>query len=298
MWTYPGVGLGQALGRTNPDINIWRYAIQSMGAVEVASHSRSATVSWRAADITRKAILGAERLLLALSPLRIHFRSDISIWVETLDGLARGLAERLKLGCLPETTEPPRPAFVGQALPLNGIAAPRQQHIATDEDRFAALFDWWRGKGGRCRQAELLEFLYRLDVIDRAGAVQTNADNDLVFTFSGIGLDVYKRYDESWAAQTAGRSFLDQPDPVYAAWCARSYRGAIKSQVPRFEFVDAIVRLPELSPQHTRYNRLLLPWRLPDGRAMVSLLSFKVPPPRTITSSARARSAESGRDTA
>src|SRR5262249_23488253 len=142
--------------------------------------------------------------------------------------------------------EAPRPTFIGRPLPMQELTAPRAQRLVTDEDHFAALLDWWRGKGGRCSQAELLEFLYRIEVIDRAGAVHLGANDELVFAFAGIGLDLYKRYDASWAEQTAGRLFLDQPDPVYAAWVGHAYRGVIASQKPSYDFVDALVRLPDL----------------------------------------------------
>jgi hypothetical protein len=277
VWRYPARGLAAAIGRANSDIDIWDYAISRLGALEIAIDAQVATLSWRAALVTKKMAAAAESLLAELAPHELRFRSDISIWIEIFHSPFQ-LGDRLRLGCLPETAEAPRPAFATEALPFDRISFQPLNSIESDVDRMALFLNWWRARQGHCSQAELLEFVYRFDLIDRASAVVRGMDGELRFVFTGSELDIYRRYDPSWPTRSMGRHFLDQPDVVYGAWCARNYRQVLATNQPRFDAVDATVRLPGLSPQHARYERLLLPWTAPDGTMMAVLLAYKRPP--------------------
>ncbi len=287
VWRYPARGLAAAIGRANSDIDIWDYAISRLGALEIAINAQVATLSWRAALVTKKMAAATERLLAELAPHELRFRSDISIWIEIFRAPLQ-LGDRLRLGCLPEAAEAPRPAFATETLPFDRISARPLNSIESDADRMALLLDWWRARQGHCSQAELLEFVYRFDLIDRASAVVRGMDGELRFVFTGSELDIYRRYDPGWPTRSMGRHFLDQPDVVYGAWCARNYRQVLASNQPRFEAVDATVRLPGLSPQHTRYERLLLPWTAPDGTMIAGLLAYKRPPERRRQPASRA----------
>jgi hypothetical protein len=276
VWAYPATELARALGRANPDIDIWTYAIERMGAVEIALENDVVTLSWCAAKVTKRAVWRTERLLATLKCREIRFQSEVSSWSEVFHEPPR-LVDRLRHGCLPAVDDPPRPAFLSQSRPLEYLAGQPLNQVGTNDDRLALLFGWWRSKQGHCTQAELLEFYYRCDLIDRGGAVSRDSDGDLRFMFAGTALDGYQRYDPSWPMRTTGRRFIDQPDAVYGAWLAHVYRQVLASQSPRFDFVDATIRMPGAVFQHTRYDRLLLPWQLADGTATVGLLSFKRP---------------------
>jgi hypothetical protein len=276
-WTYPAFGLAGALGRSNPDIDIWSYAVRRLGAIEIATSGSIATLSWQAARVTKRAIAAAAALLAALGPREIRFRSEISTWIEIGAEATFGVAERLRLGCQPYTADRARPAFFMQPHGMNPlIAALPRNRVETNRQHQAVLFDWWRQKQGVCSRAEILEFFYRYDVIDRAGLVEM--DDDVRFSFYGCALDVYRRYDPSWVDQVVGKRFTDQPDPVYGAWCAHAYRQVFAAATPRYDYVDASVHMPGLSAERTRYDRMLLPWVFPDGTRVVSLLSFKRAP--------------------
>jgi hypothetical protein len=287
VWRYPARGLAAAIGRVNSDIDIWDYAISRLGAIEITIHGKVATLSWRAALVTKRIVAATERLLAELTPHELRFRSDISIWIEIFRAPLQ-LGDRLRLGCLPEAAEAPRPAFASETQPFDRLSSRSLNSVESDVDRMALLLDWWRARQGRCGQAELLEFVYRFDLIDRASAVVRGMDGELRFVFTGSELDIYRRYDPSWPTRSMGRHFLDQPDIVYGAWCARNYRQVLASNQPRFDAVDATVRLPGLSPQHARYERLLLPWTAPDGTMIAGLLAYKRPPEKRQKQTSRA----------
>jgi hypothetical protein len=280
VWSYPAPGLDRALGRRNSDIDLWSYAVERLGAVEIAIHEHIVTLSWQAEAVTKKAIRSTERLVEASAPREIRFRCEISTWAEVYPSLGMILAERLRLGCAPASVDLPRPSFFSQAHTLEKLVTRPLNRIESGADRQGVLLNWWRTKSGLTSQPEVLEFLYRFEAIDRAALIDTDIGGNLRFAFNGAALNIYSRYDRSWTAD--GRPFLDQPDPIYAAWCARGYRKALTNGAPIYEYVDAIFRLPGVPSQRSRYDRLLLPWKLADGTTFVSVVAFLSFPRETV----------------
>lgn len=64
-----------------------------------------------------------------------------------------------------------------------------------------------------------------------------------------------------WRCSMLGQGVSGQPDPSYGRNAAAAYRETDQAQQPRLELVDAVIRIPGSPPRHTRYERLLLPWR-------------------------------------
>jgi hypothetical protein len=250
VWPYPATALAAALGRANPDIDIWSYAVKRLGAVEIAIERDVATVSWCATKVTKRAIRRTESLLAQCSIQKIRFCSDLSSWMVSLAELgATLLSESLRLGCRPALAALPRPTFTSKSHP-----------------------EWWRHKRGQCTRPEFWEFIYRHNQIDRSGLFAADAQGEPVFLFAGTDFHLYDPY--GWVPN--GRRLTDQPDAIYAAWCANTYRQIFAGAGPRHDFVDANVRLPGSGSQRLRYDRLLLPWVM-NGQPTVSLFSLFVP---------------------
>ncbi len=70
-----------------------------------------------------------------------------------------------------------------------------------------------------------------------------------------------------------GSDSSKQPDPRYGLTAAAAYQETISNQAPKFELIDAIIRVPGQIARRYRYERLLLPWRR-GGTTFVSVTSI------------------------
>jgi hypothetical protein len=78
--------------------------------------------------------------------------------------------------------------------------------------------------------------------------------------------------DVSWRNAIVGQDASGQPDPCYGQNVWSGYLETQRTQAPRLEFIEAVIRVPGYPARRSRYERLLLPWRR-GGNQFVSVVS-------------------------
>lgn len=113
----------------------------------------------------------------------------------------------------------------------------------------------------------------------RAMMIRMIGDLRGVAEYVGAG---FSCFDASSRQVMLGRDENSQPDPQYGQFAAKAHLETHKTQQPRLEFVDALIRVPGCPPRRSRYERLLLPWRRGSSQfvSVVSVLrtSFSTAP--------------------
>lgn len=103
----------------------------------------------------------------------------------------------------------------------------------------------------------------------RTMVVRMFGDNHGVVEYAGSGFDCF---NPDWRRTVIGRDIREQPDRRYGNLVAQAYSRTHVNRVPQLELVEAVIRTPGRSLRRSRYERLLLPWRL-NGSMFVSAVS-------------------------
>ena len=279
VWSEPGNGLGETLGYPDPDFDAWSYAIRNLGAVEITVEANLTTVAMRSATAKASAVARAEAFLATLPPTPVRLRYEIGTWVEETCETPEHAVDRLANALVDSMRESRRVAFSAKARKLDLLGDIRLNRLESNEERLGLVFKKWRLSHGTFDN-ETPNFLIRFGLIDRAViANQSDSSGAIVFSHAGSGLNLYDNHDKAraWAFAVVGARVEDQPDPDYGRWVAQTYRSVLSENRPRFDFIDAVVQPPNAEPYRTRYDRLLLPWRMPSGERVVTAVSFKTP---------------------
>lgn len=155
-------------------------------------------------------------------------------------------------------------------LPQPFIATPRNlQPAFQDGHPFEPLLRLWLQERSN---EKVLEFLATCGLRDRAMIAEQNGDSGS-FRLRHFGRAI-RLYDPSWTNAAVGRRVRDQPDAAYGAWIEDGCREATRSQSPRYELVNALVRASPGQPKQWRYERLVLPWMSKSGRPVVISVSL------------------------
>lgn len=103
----------------------------------------------------------------------------------------------------------------------------------------------------------------------RAIVVRMLNDERGVVEYAGDGFNCFA---PEWRRSVIGRDIREQPDRRYGQLVALGYARTHRSRTPRLELVEAVIRTPGHPLRRSRYERLLLPWRL-NGSMFVSAVS-------------------------
>ena len=95
--------------------------------------------------------------------------------------------------------------------------------------------------------------------------------DSLVFSAIGSG---FSYYGPQWAEASLGLPIDAQPDAIYGAWVAESYRKAIQMGEPLVHDVDALIKPQSGSRARLRIRRVVLPFKQPTGENFVVGGSF------------------------
>lgn len=158
----------------------------------------------------------------------------------------------------------PRSTYLVQRHPL----VPRK-HSALQS--LGPLLAIWHVTGGLWTD-RLRDLLTALNLLERAVLLHNPAGGDrLVFDYRGAS---FSFYPPCWNLLAVGRDLEDQPDREYGRRIALSYREALEDGQPRFEAVDAVIRVPGHDARRSRYDRLILPWRTSDNERFLTGVSM------------------------
>jgi hypothetical protein len=282
VWTFPGTGLGETLGYPDPDFDVWAYAIRNLGAVEIACEEDAIVVTMRTATARAEAVRAAENFLETLDWQPVRLRYEIGSWIEETCENPQQAVGRMASALADAARESRRVAFAAKARKLDALSERRINRIETAEDRFSLMFKKWRMTSGTF-DADTASFLVRFGMIDRTLVVAESPD-DGEFTFDHVGVE-FRAYDSAhkrnpfWAFELQGRRFADQPDADYGRWLDRTYRNVLEKHEPRFDYVDAVIQASGAEPYRSRYDRLVLPWKSPFGKRVITSISYQTKQP-------------------
>jgi hypothetical protein len=140
----------------------------------------------------------------------------------------------------------------------------------TASKTLASVLEFWRERGGQIPQ-DLTPRLRDIGILPRLVLVEANPSEG-AGRFQYIGT-AFTMYGERWPREAVGRSFLEQPDKVYAARVAESCKKAIGSSAPWYAHIDACIAMPEQEPRRSRYKCLKTPWQHPRGDRVLMITS-------------------------
>ncbi|HEX3992433.1 MAG TPA: hypothetical protein VHX39_14780 [Acetobacteraceae bacterium] len=133
----------------------------------------------------------------------------------------------------------------------------------------------WRRSHGKLRTDLVTEFGDPA-LLGRATVMRMTGDTGGVIEYVGEG---FTWADTSWRNAMVGHDASGQPDPRYGENFWAGYLETQRSQTPRLEFIEAVIRVPGYPARRSRYERLLLPWRRGSTQfvSVVSVLRTSFP---------------------
>ena len=238
--------------------NFPEYLVRNLGYIRVRLRPkrRSAQVAFRSSAVTAQSILSVADFLLK-NPAdqyivqRVHDNPTL-IHVEAVEDVVSVLVDQTD-------NEFRRPRFFNQNLSLERIAQHGPKSV------FHPLLDAWIKSSGDLDTA-------------RASGIKFD-DADRKYLSRNVG--GYPEFHEIGSGFTALRSVAvsakniaidDLPDREYGAWVSDSLLATEYFRLPKYELMEATVRIPGEAPFRSRYERLLLPWKA-KGEIFVSSIS-------------------------
>lgn len=266
-------------GYPDPDFDLPSFAVRNLGAIDVQVDPGQTNVTFRWLTVKPDALDSLIELLGRLPSRPVLVCAEAETWVET-----------------PFTTTHEAAEWIGAHRSLaraskssNVITTPRHiralgerplSRIDEDEDRLALIFKKWRLSRGKF-DGDTASFLVRFGLFDRTVvASESHNDGALIFEHSGAAFTLYDKFDKAWNLQAPGARLIDQPDPEYGRWIDRTYREILDRGEPCFESVDALIQARAAEPNHSCYDRIVLPWCSTEGTRIVTGTSYQT---RTIS---------------
>lgn len=257
--------LGHEIGFTDPIVGAIGYAIRNMGFVKISFGPPDAvTITFHPrntdANTIRSVTQGIECMDLRRFDLCYLAENG---WVSESFATKAEASGRLEALCGVEMTMRPEDRWHLTALTPDSLSA-------DEKDSLRLMHQKWRISFGTFSES-VFSFAMQHGLLDRlilAGA--RRPDDDLVFRY--IGDDFGTFYSDEFRFNAIGTSIVQQPDRDYGEWVGAAYKAVAQSGAPRLDYIDAC--LPgSLRGPWIRYERLLLPWKLPTGGLLVSISS-------------------------
>lgn len=257
-WRWPSATLAERLGYTDPDFDLAAYAARNLGYVWLVIEEQVTLMQFRAGMVSPAIVNSLKpylRKAVQTKPVALVFYA--SGWLEEVFMEADGVLARLdELAPLREPRM--RDQFISLAHQPSDWLYHAHHHLS-------GLFELWRFEGATYSKP-VQRYLSSSGLIERTVFVEPR-DNDLYVNATGSGFTIYDNFQMQ---KVAGRRVSDQPDRAYGAWVESSYRSCLESGRPALDDVDAIIEEPNHDPRRRRYQRMILPWRQPDGSRMLT----------------------------
>lgn len=258
LWPCHTPSLGRRLGSSLTASDLSAFVVRNMGWAGIGNHATGVHVSIRPATLHPLTLARMIQWLASQHQSRYLVSSleETELWTHHVCG---SLVEAMqKIVALTEPYAVPRDRHLSRAL------APRD--LVTD-DRLGGLWDLWKNASGQPTLQHLLPLLHdRLN--GRYVVVSPNENGDLPIVATGDGLPLLNGH---WARQAAGSRLQDGLDVYYSNWAAKGYLEAHRTDLPRFEAMDAVLKIPQQAEQRLTYRRLILPIKSQEGsRALLS----------------------------
>ena len=263
-WSDRSWELIRRLGPADPRLELSVFAVRERGFIHIRLQGSGARVALRAGGFGLETLAGALYELKERRFPRILLAVLVGDeWHYEMLGGAWEFAER------------------AEHLLAGGPLVPRHPWLAAERDLAALglpdfaqvrpLVELWRSTRGRMPE-DIGAAVARAGLLHRMILVRRHAASSrLVFAHFGAGIEVMRPCESLLMIE---RDVHDQPDRAYGAWVEDAYARSSASGRLRLESVRAIIRPTKDACVEGRYDRLLLPWRERDGRAIVMGISL------------------------
>ena len=258
VWPSTPESLRQRFGNVRP----WRdFACQAIGLgfIFVTFGPTGVRIALRPPFVTAKAVAQLARTPYARVSERIALSHDgeMSSWV-VIAGIRRAIAVIEAVRAAAQSPEP-RPLLMAKPLPL-------EQAASIGRGRLMPVLEAWRQEPVR-RIDELYAVLQRAGLLPDAVIFRRAPGSErFVIEHWGSRRDLL---GPGWTRIARGRDVLDQPNKQLGEWNAALAAETVATAVPRLLACDYVIRTPEARLIRRTNKRLLLPWRTPEGDALL-----------------------------
>ncbi len=261
VWQTGSQALLDSLHVGRRDYDLTQYLIRNLGFVRFRTLRSDARITLQPRFLTKAAYESLIQVMVEQDRDRtvieiVDAPNRVEIIPGTEDAAAR-LADLATIG-----GKITRSDFYREELSFSRLSgAPRLAPLA-------GMLRRWR----RCRGAirtDLASVFGTPDLRGRAMVMRMTSDSHGIVEYFGDG---FAWADADWRHSVLGNDPSGQPDPQYGQNVAAAYAETHIAQMPRLEFVEALIRVPGCPPRRSRYERLLLPWRR-GGCQFVSVVS-------------------------
>jgi hypothetical protein len=247
-----------------PDFDIVSYAVRNCGWLHLRESRQLFRIRLRPEAFTRAAFDRAvERMVMAPKGTRFVFDHEERVpATDVLLNLNDAVAHLEDLMRFADETSV-RATFFSEELSLGRLRHPKRRVLRD------LIKSWKRDRG--VLPTELAAPFRAVGAGERFVVANTTRRRCTVAQF-GMGITVF---GPRWSEQVVGRELEEQPDSRYGERSAETYHEVFRTEAPRFELIDAVIRPSDDRPvQRCRYERLVLPWRSATGDMFVSGTSY------------------------
>ena len=261
VWRTGSRALLDSLHVSGFEFDLTQYLIRNLGFARIRMARSGVRITLRPRFLTKAALEALVFQMVTLEHERFIIEiADTPNRVEIIPGLEDAAARLADLASVAGNIT--REDFHREEMSLHRLRGnPRLSPLA------GLLQRWRRGKGNL--RTDLATEFGDPALLGRAIVMHMTGDRGGFIEYVGDG---FTWADASWRHAMVGHDANGQPDPQYGQNFWAGYLETQRTQAPRLEFIEAVIRVPGYPARRSRYERLLLPW-CRDGNQFVSVVS-------------------------
>jgi hypothetical protein len=261
IWRTGSRALLESLHVDGFEFDLTHYLIRNLGFARIRTARSGVRITLRPRFLTKAALEALVFQMVTLENERFVIEiADTPNRVEIIPGLEDAAARLADLASVAGNIT--REDFHREEMSLHRLRGnPRLSPLS-------GLLQRWRRARGNLRTDLATEFGDPA-LHGRATVMRMTGDSRGVIEYCGDG---FTWSAASWRQAMVGHDASGHPDPQYGQNFWAGYLETQRTQAPRLEFVEALIRVPGYPARRSRYERLLLPWRR-DGGQFVSVVS-------------------------
>lgn len=264
--------LAEKFGYPMPDFDLPSYAVRNLGAIDIEITDLQTLVRFRSLFVTEAALRAAASLLVEVTHSQVTVLCDDQGWqTQVFDDAEDAAAWLCDHG---RSRNANFRNVVTTPLDIASLSARRLNSLEQPHDRLAAVFKKWRIRSGTF-DGDLVNFMVAHNLLSRSIIVsESMTDKRLLIEHFGSGFTIFEEQDPTWKYTRHGRPVDESHDKEYATAISETYRRALDEDKPRFDHVDALVRVTGEQVDRFVYDRLLLPCKAPEGTRVLVTASY------------------------
>lgn len=253
-WVFEGTPeFHAALGDPDPDYDAALFAVKNLGFISMETMGETVIeITLHPRNVELPALLAVQHQLHSSRVQLFRLKYFDTAWNSEIVYSPERAISRLSDLCS-------RP-----------VAPPQSQKYQVDPQDYSLLFQTndnplrlmiqkWRMSFGYF-DSSVISFVIKHQLLSRTVVVGVKPrKSEPVFRFIGEGHENW--LDREQQFQIIGEKVQNLPDKEYGGWVSEFYRGVAATGEPRYDLVTAAIQNSP-KPYLTRYERLLLPWKM------------------------------------